>query len=100
MCTAINDNANYHLFGRTLDLEYSLDEQIVITPRRFVFDFLHEKKSYEHYAIIGAAHISDGVPLYYDGMNEKGLCAAALRLPAITVYHEKQQKNATWRHLS
>ena len=90
MCTAINDISKHHLFGRTLDLEYTLDEQVVISPRRFVFEFLHEEKSYEHYAIIGAAHISNGVPLYYDGMNEKGLCAAALRLPAITLYHEKQ----------
>ena len=90
MCTAINDISKHHLFGRTLDLEYSLDEQIVITPRRFIFNYRHEEKSFEHYAIIGAAHIGGGVPLYYDGMNEKGLCAAALRLPAITVYHEKK----------
>ena len=90
MCTAINDISKIHLFGRTLDLEYSLDEQVVITPRRYAFDFLHEGKSYEHYAIIGAAHLSSGTPLYYDAMNEKGLCVAALRLPVITVYHEKQ----------
>ena len=90
MCTAINDISARHLFGRTLDLEYTLNEQVVITPRRFVFDFLHEGKSHEHYAVIGAAHVESGVPLYYDGMNEKGLCAAALRLPAITHYHEKQ----------
>ena len=64
---------------------------MVIAPRRFIFNFLHEERAYEHYAIIGAAHISGGAPLYYDGMNEKGLCAAALRLPAITVYHEKKQ---------
>lgn len=92
MCTAINDTSKNHLFGRTLDLEYSLDEEVVITPRRFVFCFLHEEKSYEHYAIIGAAHIEGGVPLYYDGMNEKGLCVAALRLPIITAYHEKMPK--------
>lgn len=93
MCTAINDISKIHLFGRTLDLEYSLDEQVVITPRRYVFEFLHEEKTYEHYAIIGAAHLSGGTPLYYDAMNEKGLCAAALRMPAITLYQEfKPQK--------
>lgn len=90
MCTAINDISKHHLFGRTLDLEYTLDEQVVITPRNFVFRFIHGETAYEHYAIIGAAHISGDVPLYYDGMNEKGLCAAALRLPAITAYHEKK----------
>lgn len=92
MCTAINMTEKPHLFGRTLDLEYSLDEQVVITPRRFVFDFVHAGKIHEHYALLGAAHISGGTPLYYDGMNEKGLCAAALRLPAVTVYHEKKSK--------
>lgn len=94
MCTAINDIARHHLFGRTLDLERSLDEHVVITPRRFVFEFLHEGKCFEHYAIIGAAHIANGVPLYYDAMNEKGLCAAALRLPALTKYHRKDTDKA------
>lgn len=89
MCTAINDISKHHLFGRTLDLEYTLDEQVVITPRRYVFRFIHGEAAFEHYAIIGAAHVSDNIPLYYDGMNEKGLCAAALRLPALTHYHEK-----------
>ena len=89
MCTAINDIGKHHLFGRTLDLEYSLDEQVVITPRRYVFRFSELDASYEHYAIIGTAHVESNVPLYYDGMNEKGLCAAALRLPVLTVYHEK-----------
>lgn len=90
MCTALNENRKIHLFGRTLDLEYSLDEETVITPRRYEFDFLHEGRLYEHYAIIGTAHIAGGVPLYYDAMNEKGLCAAALRFPALAQYHEKK----------
>ena len=94
MCTAITDN---HLFGRTLDLEYTLEEQVVITPRRFVFDFLYENQMREHHAIIGAAHISNNVPLYYDAMNEKGLCAAALRFPELAVYREK---NATKHNLA
>ena len=63
---------------------------MVITPRRYVFRFSELDASYEHYAIIGSAHVEDNVPLYYDGMNEEGLCAAALRLPALTVYHESK----------
>ena len=94
MCTAITDN---HLFGRTLDLEYTLEEQVVITPRRFVFDFLYENQTHKHHAIIGAAHVSNNVPLYYDAMNEKGLCAAALRFPELAVYREK---NATKHNLA
>lgn len=91
MCTALNEIGKYHLFGRTLDLEYSLDEEVVITPRRYEFDFLHEGRLYEHYAIVGTAHVSGGIPLYYDAMNEKGLCAAALRFPILAQYREKDQ---------
>ena len=31
-----------------------------------------------HYALIGMAAVMDGYPLYADGMNERGLCMAAL----------------------
>ena len=87
MCTAIKDA---HLFGRTLDLAESYGEQVVISPRRYPFFFTHEGKSTNHHAIIGTAHISAGVPLYYDAMNEKGLCIAALRFYPLSCYHEKQ----------
>ena len=97
MCTAISDSSLHHLFGRTLDLEYTLEERVVITPRRFAFDFLYENQMRKHHAIIGAAHISNNVPLYYDAMNEKGLCAAALRFPELAVYREK---NATKHNLA
>ena len=83
MCTAICDGA---LFGRTLDLECSFGEAVVITPRNFGFSFLHEGELSGHYAMIGVAHLGDGVPLYYDAMNEEGLCIAALNFPDNAVY--------------
>lgn len=89
MCTAINETSGCHLFGRTLDLEYSYGEKVVITPRHYPFSFLHEGKNSDHCAIIGTAHIVDGKPLYYDAMNEMGLCAAALRFPKLAVYRER-----------
>ena len=39
MCTAISFLTNNHYFGRNLDLEYSYDESIVITPRNFPLPF-------------------------------------------------------------
>ena len=42
----------------------------------------------EHYAIIGTAIVAEGFPLFYDGMNEKGLCAAGLNFPENAVYYE------------
>lgn len=38
--------------------------------------------------MIGMAHIADGYPLYYDAMNEKGLCMAGLNFVGNAVYFE------------
>lgn len=82
MCTAIFDDG---LFGRTLDLEYSYSESVVITPRKYKFKYLYENDNGEN-SIIGVAHVQNGVPLYYDGMNEMGLCMAGLNFPKYTIY--------------
>jgi choloylglycine hydrolase len=92
MCTAINDISSRHLFGRTLDLDRSYGQQIVISPRRLSLSFIHEGKNSDHYAVIGAAHLEDNYPLYFDAMNEKGLCAAALRFPELACYHKKSSE--------
>ena len=86
MCTAINDNGRYHLFGRTLDLEASYGESTVIMPRGAVLDFSREWASVYHFAIIGTAIVVDGIPLFFDAINEKGLAVAALNFPNIAVY--------------
>lgn len=86
MCTAINETRGRHIFGRTLDLECSFGEEIVVAPRKFPLRFLHSRTLQEHYAIIGTAHIEGGVPLYYDAANEAGLCAAALNFPHLSRY--------------
>ena len=92
MCTAINETVGRHIFGRTLDLECSLGECVVITPRSFRLGFLHSSELKEHYALIGTAHIRDGVPLYYDAANEAGLCAAALNFPLFANYFQPSSK--------
>lgn len=78
MCTALSFHG---LFGRTLDLEWSLDEQVVVTPRHFPLPMRHLPGLNDHYAIIGMAHVEAGSPLYYDGMNEHGLAMAGLNFP-------------------
>ena len=90
MCTAISINGSRHLFGRTLDLEVSYGENVVITPKNFVFQFKHQAPISSHPALVGTAHIADGFPLYYDAMNSSGLCAAALNFPDHAVYGEPQ----------
>ena len=86
MCTAISYLANGHYFGRNLDVEFSYDESVVITPRRFPLLFRNGQKNDHHFSIIGMAHIENGYPLYYDATNEKGLSIAALSFPGAAIY--------------
>lgn len=78
MCTAIAYKTKDFYLGRTLDHTASYGENVCVTPRNFALDFLKEGSMPHHYAIIGMASIPNGYPLYYDGMNEKGLCMAGL----------------------
>ncbi len=84
MCTAISETAPRHLFGRTLDLECSYGESVVLTPRHYRFPGIPEGG--RSAALLGVAHMADGIPLYYDAMNEHGLCGAALNFPGCAVY--------------
>ena len=87
VCTAISELGSGHLFGRTLDLECSYNECVCIVPRGFEIKFLHEQ-SVSSYAIIGTCHIEGEVPLFYDAMNECGLCMAGLNFPELAKYNE------------
>ena len=78
MCTAIGFKTHNFYFGRTLDNEFSFGEEVTITPRNFPFRFRFTNEMKSHYAIIGMALVVNNFPLYFDGMNEKGLCVAGL----------------------
>ena len=98
MCTAVWEPTN-GLFGRTLDLEYTYDEQVVIAPGGLFGGW---------YGMIGVATVADGYPLYYDGVNEKGVAVAEavhrqhlaemttmmmtnLQKPSLLLKHQKMQ---------
>ena len=83
MCTAISYN-NY--FGRNLDLEYSYNEQVVITPKNYRFNFTDNRILDKGYAIIGIATVCENYPLYYDACNEYGLAGAGLNFPYNDLY--------------
>ena len=85
MCTAATYQTKDFYFGRTLDYEFSYGDQIVVTPRNYHFQFRHTEYSVSHYAIIGMAHVASDYPLYYDGINEKGLGMAGLNLSLIHI---------------
>lgn len=89
MCTAITYKTEDLYFGRTLDYEFSYGEEITITPRNYKFNFKNGKELRNHYAMIGMAHVSDEYPLYYEAVNEKGLCIAGLNFVGNAFYHDK-----------
>ncbi len=86
MCTAITYNADDFYFGRNLDVVHGFGECIAITPRNYTFALRNGEKIPQHYAIIGVATMSNGYPLYYDAVNEKGLCVAGLNFPDNAFY--------------
>ena len=86
MCTAIAQSAGDFYFGRNLDLDHSYGEKICVLGREAPLSFMRMGDIREHYAIIGMATVIDGTPLFYDGANECGLCAAALNFPHNAYY--------------
>ncbi len=96
MCTALTlSNKTKTLFGRNNDIEYSFGQQIVITPRNFVWPMRFQKPLKQPTAIIGMAvpfkdAENGGVnyPLYAEAANEYGLGAAGLNFPGNAFYPE------------
>jgi len=86
MCTAITLETKDFYFGRTLDYEHSFSEEVTITPRKFPLHFRHWRTLEEHLAIIGMAHVVDDYPLYFDGINERGLAIAGLNFVGNAAY--------------
>ena len=59
MCTAVTYKTKDHYFGRNLDLEYSYQEAITITPRNYVFHFRKMGEMKCHFAIFSQLVIID-----------------------------------------
>lgn len=89
MCTAATYITDDFYFGRTLDYEFSYVDEVTITPRNYTFNFRKAGTMKSHYAITGIAYVLDNYPLYYEGVNEKGLCIAGLNFPGNAVYREE-----------
>ncbi len=88
MCTAATYKTDDFYFGRTLDNECSYGEEIAVTPRKYPLTFRTKGTIRTHYAMIGMAHIAENYPLYYDAVNEKGLCAAGLNFVGNAYYRD------------
>lgn len=88
MCTSVSFTTKDHYFGRTLDMECSYNEKVIITPRYYNFKFRMSGELTNHYAIIGIGAVVDNYPLYYDATNEKGLSVAGLNFPVSAKFSE------------
>ena len=88
MCTAIRFNDR--LFGRTLDFERSFGEELIVTPR----GRMKIGEAENRYAIMGVGVKNEATPLYFDGVNEWGLSAAALNFPIFAFYQSDREAKA------
>ena len=91
MCTAITYKTADAYFGRTLDIECSYGEEVIVTPRNFLLDFRHTGAQKSHYAIIGMGTVRENYPLYYEAANEHGLGVAGLNFPTNACYFPLQE---------
>lgn len=91
MCTAATYTTKDFYFGRTLDYDCSYGEEVTVTPRKYPFSFRCMGTMEKHYAIIGMAWVAEDYPLYYDGINEKGLGMAGLNFVGNADYKETVQ---------
>ncbi len=88
MCTALTFKSNDFYFGRTLDHNCSYGEKFCTSPKGFNFAFRRSENLPSRYGIIGIAHECAGYPLYYDAVNEAGLCMAGLNFPGNAYFEE------------
>ncbi len=88
MCTSISFITKDHYFGRTLDMECSYNEKVIVTPKNYNLKFRLSNNLNSHYAIIGIGTVVDNYPLYYDATNEKGLSVAGLNFPVSAKFYE------------
>lgn len=90
MCTSIAMRNESLLFGRNMDIDYSFDERVILTPRGFPLSFKTTEPLERHCAFLGMGTTADNFPLYAEGMNENGLCAAALKFAGYAYYSDQK----------
>ena len=96
MCTCIAMHGERFLFGRNMDIDRPFGERVVVRPRGFVQAYKRAPvKETGRYAMIGMAAVSEGVPLYAEACNEKGVCAAALNFPDNAHYFSQGKEGET-----
>lgn len=86
MCTSIAWRRGDSYFGRTLDLECSYGEQVLVTPRGYGFQLKNGSFYRTTYALMGMGIVMQEQPFYYEAYNERGLAMAGLNFTESAVY--------------
>ena len=81
MCTAIAFSGKFPMLGRTLDVEGSFGEEIIV----YRANSAPSKESNDKF-ILGVGIVRDGEPLFFDAVSSRGLAGAGLNLPYFTSY--------------
>lgn len=89
MCTAATYKTKAFYFGRTMDYDFSYEDEVTITPRNYPFYFRNMGMMTKHYAMIGMAYVVEEYPLYYEAVNETGLGMAGLNFVGNAEYKRK-----------
>lgn len=89
MCTAATYKTKDFYFGRTMDYDFSYEDEVTITPRNYPFYFRNMGMMTKHYAMIGMAYVVEEYPLYYEAVNETGLGMAGLNFVGNAEYKRK-----------
>ena len=97
MCTCMLIKNTHSYFGRNMDLNFSLNEKIIVIPRNYSINFKLYPSIMTHYAFFGFGCVVDNYPLLADGCNEHGLCIAVLNFPENAHYNKplKNKNNIT-----
>lgn len=95
MCTVVTLKKGSLFFGRNMDIDFDFGQQAVILPRECPVVTGNAGTLLRHYALIGTARMEDGVPMYAEACNEKGLCMAGLNFPGNAVYAERAKEGKT-----
>lgn len=89
MCTALTYKKEKIYYGRNMDLDNSFNEEVVITPRNYKFNYKNGEIYQIKFSMIGMATVINNYPLYAEAINERGLFLAGLNFP----------KSAKFKHL-
>lgn len=86
MCTALTWNNRDFYFGRTMDIEYNFNQEIIYVPRNFPLTYKCRETDHTHYAMYGVGCMIEQSPLFAEAANEHGLCVAGLNFPSYAHY--------------